>query len=300
MNTSLATARRLSVPVLVLALIAALAGLYSDGSAGPASFVNAWNQTILLDGQGVYHRDSVSGAAQERGQDLVTLIVALPLLGFAFFASGRGRNWTRVFLAGILGYFLYTYCLLAFGAVYNELFLVYVSVFSLSLFAFVFAVLSVDMAELGSRCAAAYPRKTAMGIMLFIGFLLAAMWLLRIVPALAGGLPPPSIDGYHTMFVQAGDLGILVPAALLSAWWLFRRNPAGYLLATVLLVKGSAMGLAVGMMGVSMNRAGTGSDAPFFLIFVFFALAALCCITGGTALRSMAATGDTDDSGTRT
>ncbi len=280
-------ARRLSILIIIFASFAAIVGLSSKYQASPESFVNAWKETVSLDGRGIYHRDSVSGAAQERGQDIVTLLVALPLLAAAFILSKKERNWSKVFLSGILGYFLYTYGLLVFGAVYNEIFLVYVALFSLSLFAFIFAMLSVDMAELESRCTSSFPRKTAIGIDLFIGAFLGALWLFRIIPALFRGLPPPSIDGYHTMFVQAGDLAILVPAALLSAWWLFRRVPAGYLIATVLLVKGTAMGLAVGAMGVSMNLAGTGTDAPIPLICVFFALAALCSVTGFIALRNM-------------
>jgi hypothetical protein len=45
--------------------------------------------------------------------------------------------------------------------------------------------------------------------------------------------------------VQAGDLGLVVPLAILSGALLLRRRPVGYLLASVLLVKGATFGLAL-------------------------------------------------------
>jgi hypothetical protein len=43
-------------------------------------------------------------------------------------------------LTGALGYFLYTYASMAFLTAFNNLFLVYVALFSLSLFAFILAL----------------------------------------------------------------------------------------------------------------------------------------------------------------
>ena len=71
------------------------------------------------------------------------------------------------------------------------------------------------------------------------------------------------------------DLGILVPAAFLSAWWLLRRDPRGYLLGTVLVVKGAAEGLAVAAMGLSMLREGIAESLGLVLGFLALALAAL-------------------------
>jgi hypothetical protein len=61
---------------------------------------------------------------------------------------------------GTLSYFLYVYASYVLGAVaYNELFLLYVALFSASLYAFVLAFTSIDPQALGSRFSARMPRR---------------------------------------------------------------------------------------------------------------------------------------------
>lgn len=52
---------------------------------------------------------------------------------------------------GTLACFLYTYASMALGATYNELFLLYVALFSVSLYTFVLAFTAIDLPTLGSR-----------------------------------------------------------------------------------------------------------------------------------------------------
>jgi hypothetical protein len=109
-----------------------------------------------------------------------------------------------------------------------------------------------------------------------VGLFLGLNWLGRLIlPSLAQGKAPAGIDGAATMFVQAFDLGILAPAAFLSAFWLLRRDRRGYLVGSVLLVKGAAEGLAVAAMGFNMLRAGVAESLPMILGFLALALCAI-------------------------
>lgn len=281
---NLRAARILAVVIFLGAGTASLLGLldrtssFGPGLPGPgaSSFMSLWNEPVQLEGRGLYRRDSVSGAAQERAQDFVTLVFALPLLALAIMASGKGSLASRLLLGGALGYFLYCYGMMAVGTAYNELFLLYAGLLALCLPAFCFALFSVDLEALAEAATAGYPRKRAAALCLVIGLFLGLNWLGRIVlPSLAGGLPPQGLESYSTLFVQALDLGILVPAALVSAFWLFRRDPRGYLLGSVLIVKGAAEGLAVAAMGFNMLRAGVAESLPLILCFLALALAAL-------------------------
>jgi len=288
-DSRLKVARLLAILVIPLAAWAALTGILPNNTdvQSHIMFKNLWSSEVTLDGKGLYRLESVSGAAQERAQDLVTLAIALPALIAAIFWSNRKSQRSRVFLTGILGYFLYGYGLLAFGAVYNSMFLVYVAIFSLSLYGFILAILSIDAEKLETLCTSKYPRALSIGIDIAVGTLLSFMWLARILPGIASGTPPSAIDGYHTLFVQASDLGVLVPVAFMSAWLLIKRRTEGYLIGTILLVKGATMGLAVAVMGVSMNLSGSETDAPIPLVVAFFLLA-FACLTGTfLALRSM-------------
>ncbi|GEM_PF-3488206 len=98
---------------------------------------------------------------------------------------------------GGLGYFLYCYGMLAVGAAYNELFLLYVALFAASLWGFALALGSVDAEELAGRCAASYPRRSAMALCLAIGLFLGLPWVARI--ARAGIGPAAAAMGVNMM-----------------------------------------------------------------------------------------------------
>ena len=136
--------------IVALAAIAALGGLL-PGSGEPSSFVNFRGEAVTISGAGLYRWATVSSAAQMRANDAVTLALVVPALLVALVLARRGSLRGRLVLAGGLGFMLYTYATMCFGAAYNEFFLIYVALFSMSLFAFVLAMMDIDLASLPSR-----------------------------------------------------------------------------------------------------------------------------------------------------
>ena len=55
-------------------------GLFYQTPGEPFTFSNHRGETNLINGNGLYYFDTVSSAAQMQGNDLVTLVVGLPLL----------------------------------------------------------------------------------------------------------------------------------------------------------------------------------------------------------------------------
>jgi hypothetical protein len=267
----------LSAIVMLLSLAATLAGILTGFGQQHHTFVTLRGETVTMQGGGLYGNESLSGASQAIGQDFVTLAVAIPLLVIATVLARNGSVRGLVLRAGVLLYFTYTYMLLAFGGAYNQLFLVYVAVYSAGLFAFILSVLAIDPTRLRARLSGRF-RRTLVGWTL-VGFavLLALMWLGRIVPALASGTPPPGLESYGTLFVQAGDLGILVPLTTLSGVLLLMRKPAGFLLAGVMVVKGATFGLALMGMIVAMAALGAGFVAGEAAFFTALAIALTAC-----------------------
>ena len=296
---SLKAARMLSLFIIIGGTIAALGGLAlraPDGYGLGASpgmetggviqpYSSLFGRQVALDGQGLYRRDSVSSAAQERAQDLVTLIFAVPLLAMGFAFSGRTGYGGRLMLSGALGYFAYCYGMMSMGTTYNEFFLLYVALFSMSLYGMVLSMYSIDADALEESCHGRYPRRSAIALCIGLALFLGLAWVGRILQAvLAGEGAPVGIDAASTLFVQAFDLGILVPAALISAFWLLKRDRRGYIAASVLLVKGAAEGLAVAAMGFNMLRVGVKESLPMILVFLSLALLAL--VIGTKAVMS--------------
>ncbi|MBU1662860.1 MAG: hypothetical protein KKD28_15475, partial [Chloroflexi bacterium] len=109
------------IPLIgVLTLIAVGAGLW-PGDGQPYPLTNFRGEEVMINARGLYHWDTVSSAAQMQANDLVTLVIGLPLLAVSFWLTLRGSLRGRLMLTGTLAFILYTYITMCFGAAYNKL-----------------------------------------------------------------------------------------------------------------------------------------------------------------------------------
>jgi hypothetical protein len=262
--------------IFVLALVAALAGLW-PGEGAPYPLTNFRGEEVTINARGLYYWDTVSSAAQMQANDLVMLILGLPLLGISFALTLRGSLRGKLLLTGTLGFILYTYVTMCFGAAYNPLFLVYVALFSLSLFAFVLSMMSFDLESLPARFSDRLPRGWIAGLLFFAGGFLLLAWLGRIAPTVFGD-QTPALENATSMFIQAMDLGLIVPLCLLSGVLLLRRRPWGYLLASIGMMKFLTMGVAVSLMGLNMARVGVPVSVVELVVFPTIALVNLVMV----------------------
>ena len=267
--------------IFVLALLAALAGVW-PAAGTPYPLTTFRGEEVTINARGLYYWDTVSMTAQMQANDLLTLALGLPLLALSFWLALRGSLRGRLLLAGTLGFILYTYITMAFGAHYNALFLVYVALFSLSLFALVLVMMSFDLATLPAHFFAKLPRGWIAGFLFVAAAFISFSWLGRILPTIAG-MPlgswegggvtgTPMLENTTSLFIQAMDLGIVVPVCLLSGLLLLRRHPWGYLLTSVGLVKFMTLGISVSLMGLNMARVGEPDSAALVGIFGVLAL----------------------------
>lgn len=269
--------------IFALSVGAALGGLL-PGEGSSYGVVNFRGESVTINARGLCHWDTLSSAAQMQANDLVTLVVGLPLLAVGFVLGFRGSIRGRLLLAGTLGYFLYTYATMCFGAAYNAFFLVYVAIFGASLWAFVLAVASFDVDSLPARFSARLPRAWIAGLLLFAAAFLGLAWLGRIAATFKPGAVP-ALENVTSMFIQALDLGVILPLCVVSAVLLLRRRPWGYLLSSIALLKFLSLGLAVSLMGLNMLRVGA-AVSPIEL-GVFPALALANFVTVVILLRSI-------------
>ncbi len=225
----------LSSLVAVLAAVASIAGLAWGGGGGRATVTSVHGEQVELYGEGLYRYDTVFIGAASKGTDVVTLALGIPLLVAALVLARRGSVRAALLLVGALTYFLYVYASRSFANAYNGLFLVYVALFSASLFALVVAVRSLDVRLLASS--AAERRHRGVSIFLVVcAVVTAIVWLTPMVASLAEGERPKLLDTYTTTITEALDLGVIVPTLLVATYLLSRRSPLGYVLAAALLV----------------------------------------------------------------
>ncbi len=238
-----------------------------------------YGEKVQLEGKGLYRHDSVSGAAQEKGQDTVSLVVAVPILLLALTMFRKGKLKGQLLLAGMYGYFLYTYASMSFLTMYNQLFLVYVALFSMSLFGFVMILMGIDRGKLSRSTKPKMPRRLLGGTLLFVAVMLSMMWLGRIVPSLTAGGAPVGLEHATTLVIQVLDLGIVVPACVLIGILVLKRDPFGTMLASVFIIKAAMLITAIEAMIFMMARSGVPINPVEVVVFgIFGALAYLCLV----------------------
>lgn len=263
--------------IAVLSLTACIAGLAVRGGSGEYEFKSINNEIVKIYGQGLYKNDSVSCVAQGKASDLVTLVLGIPLLMISLYFSNKGSFRGKLMLTGTLGYFLYTYMSYAFLWNYNPIFLIYVILMSASLYAFILSLMSFDIADVPSKFKAGLPVKFLSGFQFFIAFVIGMMWLGKIAPSLAGAVPA-GLEHYTTLVIQAMDLGIVVPTGILSGVMLLKRKPVGYLLSSVVIIKGITMLTAISAMIVNQLLYGVKVSPAELIIFPAFNLFAIVCL----------------------
>mgnify|MGYP000605789262 CR=1 FL=1 len=189
-------------------------------------------------------------------QDVVTLLLSIPLLFVGLRMARKGSLRGQLLLVGGLGYMLYTYTSYAFGLAYNEFFLLYVALFALVLFTFILALAGLDVALVARKVSDQMPRR---GIVLFLAGIAAFLtlaWLERIISAWLAGQPPYGLEANTTLTIQVLDLGFVVPVTVLASVLLWRKQAWGYTLAAILLIKALTMGAALIAMVVAEYLAG--------------------------------------------
>jgi hypothetical protein len=228
---------------------------------------------LLVDG--IFRGDDATLVAQIVGFDAVTLAVALPALVASAILAGRGSARARLVWLGALAYVLYTYAIYAFHVRFNPLFLVYVALLGLSLYALIGGLATTDFAALRARFARGTPVKALSAFLAAVTALFAVVSLREIVPALlAGGVPPSVADtGTPTGSPHILDLAWMLPALGLTALWLWRGRPLAYALAGAQLAFLSLMTLAIGAMMVAVHLHGEPAAPGMAAVFAAFSAA---------------------------
>ena len=266
---------RLALFIIPLAILAAGAGVFWQGTGEPYPFETLRGETVMIRGHGLYRFDTVNSSAQEIGNDIVTLLIGVPLLVTGIVLSRKGSLRGQLLLTGALGFFLYTYGSMSFLTAFNPFFLVYVALFSLSLFGFIFSMKDLDVDEISRRISDGFPRRSIAIYFITVAVFLTLAWLGLVASPSLTWTPPAGLESAITMVIQALDLGIIVPTSFLTASLLFKKQPWGYALSSVMLLKILTMGAALISMIIVQILSGVAVDPVVSTIFVIISLSGI-------------------------
>jgi hypothetical protein len=208
------------------------------------------------------YRDNFLVRSGWYGNDLVTLFVAAPILVVAVILAGRGSRRAELVWFGLLAYTIYNYAFYLFGAAFNSFFLLYVGVFTTSIFALIYALTGLDPQRGNPPFDPRAPARLVAGYMLLVCLLLGAFWVtLSLGYVFTGDVPAiVTATGGYTLLIAALDLSMVVSFGIVGGIWLWKRRPWGFVVAAIWNVKGAVYMAALSAASVAAVRAGAASD----------------------------------------
>jgi hypothetical protein len=235
--------RSLTFPFVLSSIVAAL--LLISSIAG------------LLFGQGGLYEPNPATLPSFLTQDVITLVVVVPLLVTCLWLVRRGSVRGLLVWMGTLFYIAYAYSFAVLGTWLPPLYLVYVAIVSMSVYSLILVLVSTDAEAVRARFSDQTSVRWAGGFLMVMSLLLATLWVAMIVGDTLSGTQPKS-----TLFViWPLDLVIALPALFWGGLWLWRRQALGYVVGGIVLMKAAAEGLAlVAQTVVTLLMSGIGDD----------------------------------------
>jgi hypothetical protein len=240
--------------VAVLTVITAGAGLFWQNEGSSYRFTTLNGENVEIYGQGVYEHDTIFSAGAIQGADVVSLFVGLPLLAVSFLLYRRGSLRGGFLLASVLAYYFYYSASLELVVAYNNLYLVYLALFSVSFFALVLTLTAIDLSSLPARFSSRLPRRGMAIFMFVVGMGVAFIWLSDVINAQITNGVPEALGSHTTLVTYTIDVGIIAPACLLAGILILRRAPLGYLLTGLLTIMLGLIGaMVIGQTVMQLN-----------------------------------------------
>jgi hypothetical protein len=208
------------------------------------------------------YRDNLFVTSAWKGNDLITLFIAVPILIIAMIYSKRGSHKAQLIWMGVLDYMLYNYALLG-----------------LSIFALIFGLIDLDINGITGQVRERMPVGWIAAYMLFVAIGLSLIYIAQSLGFIFTGEVPAIVTntGHPTNIVFALDLTLLVPFLFLGAIWLIKRNSWGYVLAGISTVKGPLYTIVLtagSLWAANAGVPGVAEQVPLWIVLTVLGLIA--------------------------
>jgi hypothetical protein len=215
-----------------------------------------------------YARETTSYAIQSVGQDIENIVAAAALLLMVYFIS---KGSVKAFLVwmGVLLALIYSYAIYAFAVHFNSLFLVYVAILGLSFYTLVGSLIHLHLEDLQPSFDGNTKARPVGMFLLVVAILFYLQWLSEDIPALLMGKIPQSVleNGLLTNPVHVLDMGLVLPAMIITAVLLWRKKLIGYTMAIPMLVFIILTGIGILAIFVTMSIKGMPTSLVVELLF---------------------------------
>ncbi|MEN8173608.1 MAG: hypothetical protein ABFS03_12115 [Chloroflexota bacterium] len=253
MIKNLRTNKILWILVAILSLIAALIGVF--------------NQDVYST---VLRPDLLPGTIS---QDLITILAAMALV-FLSLKTDDADTKKQIVVISLLAYIFYGYGIYVIERLYNSLYLLYMVIFSLSFWALVYSLLSINIDALKNIKAPNWIKNVSAGFLIFTALLFYFLWTSQLIPLMQTG---EKIDFLYSIYIL--DMALVLPAILISAVLIIKKNSLGLVFAPILFIKAFTLLFSVGLGGLLkplFDITATPEETVFYLVLslLFFTLGA--------------------------
>ena len=175
---------------------------------------------------------------QAIAQDIASLAFVSPAWLFLAILALRGSLRAYLLWLGVLTFTVYNYVIYTFSVPFGPLFLLWVAVLGLSLYALIGGVASINHESVKSSFKSQRAVIFAAWFLIIVAILFGLLWLSEDVPALLSGNTPQSVVdmAIPTNPVHILDLGFFLPAGIITGIMLLKQKPLAYTLAPAFIV----------------------------------------------------------------
>jgi hypothetical protein len=203
-----------------------------------ASLLAIAGSVIALTNPPIYASLTPAFLPQALAQDFANLAVASPALLILAILALRGSLRAYLLWLGVVTFTVYNYVIYVFSVPFGPLFLLWVAVLGLCLYALIGGVSGIDHRIIRASYTSRLAVRVVAWVLIIAAIMFAFLWLSEDVPALLRGARPQSVFdlGLPTNPVHILDLGFFLPAVILTGIWLLTLKPLAYTTAPVCLV----------------------------------------------------------------
>jgi hypothetical protein len=175
---------------------------------------------------------------QAIAQDIANLLLAAPALVILAALALRGSLRGYLLWLGVLTFTVYNYVIYTFSIPFGPLFLLWVAVLGMCIFALIGGVTAVDHRAVAAHYTSRRALTVVAWFLIVVAVLFGLLWLSEDVPALLAGATPQSVTdmAVPTNPVHILDLAFFLPAVIATGVLLLKRRPFAYTVTPAFLV----------------------------------------------------------------
>jgi hypothetical protein len=195
---------------------------------------------VLVSVIGLLYRDAIyptKGLFQSFvPNDVVNLFIGVPILLGSMWLTGRGKLIGLLCWPGALLFVLYNYIAYVFAMPLNAVFLLHLTLITLSVYTAIGLVTSIDGEAVQQRLADSVPKRVAGGILTGLGIL----FFLRVIGVTVNAFVNQTPIAETELAVQIADF-LVTPTWIIGGILLWRRKALGYVTGLGLLFQASML-----------------------------------------------------------